>query len=264
MKPSIYKILLGLALALYSLTLLATIFIGLQISPAQLLGKSTSIAPAPAAQLPDFASFTNVKEKKEKFFTYLTPLVEAANENINQEREQLLKLNESWKANRTLRINQQKTLTALSRKYEVSLEDSVSKQIAELLIRADTLPVSLVLAQAANESAWGTSRFAKQGNNLFGQWCYRKGCGIVPSLRNKGTKHEVRKFSSPAESVASYCLNLNSHNAYQLLRNIRSQLKTHHHKVTGHALAGGLVNYSERKEEYVEELRSMIRSNRLE
>jgi len=111
----------------------------------------------------------------------------------------------------------------------------------------DTIPPSLALAQAANESAWGTSRFARQAHNYYGQWCFEKGCGIVPDRRDANKSHEVAAFDSPRESVARYLHNLNSNSA----------------PVTGIALAAGLGKYSERGADYISELRSMIEFNKL-
>jgi Bax protein len=133
----------------------------------------------------------------------------------------------------------------------------------QLLVNVDVLPPSLVLSQAANESAWGTSRFAKLGNNYFGQWCFEHGCGLVPKKRDSDKAHEVAAFNSPKESLESYMQNLNSHPAYQPLRNIRAQLRREKQAVTGMALAAGLTSYSERGQEYIAELRAMIKFNKL-
>jgi Bax protein len=132
-----------------------------------------------------------------------------------------------------------------------------------LLRRADIVPASLAIAQAANESAWGTSRFAKLGNNFFGQWCFSKGCGIVPKSRDTNKNHEVADFRSPADSVESYMLNLNTHDAYKPLRKIRQSLREEDKAVTGVALSYGLGKYSERGDEYGKEIREMISFNKL-
>ena len=132
-----------------------------------------------------------------------------------------------------------------------------------LLRRVDVVPPSLALAQAANESAWGTSRFARDGNNYFGQWCFEQGCGLVPKRRDEGRAHEVATFSSPVESVERYMANLNTHDAYRPLRERREQLRESEAPITGIQLAAGLEKYSERGEEYIAELRSMIRFNNL-
>ena len=117
------------------------------------------------------------------------------------------------------------------------------------------------MAQAANESAWGLSRFAQKGNNLFGQWCFKKGCGIVPGQRNAGANHEVRKFASINDSVASYMHNLNTGRAYKDLRKLRATLRSTNAAVDGHTLAKGLIKYSSRGKAYVKEIQSMIKTN---
>mgnify|MGYP002064425563 CR=1 FL=1 len=97
--------------------------------------------------------------------------------------------------------------------------------LAELRRRVDTVPIRLALAQAAKESGWGTSRFARKGNNFFGQWCYDEGCGLVPRARGEGRSHEVRAFDSPGDSVASYLRNINTHHGYRELRHARAGLR---------------------------------------
>ena len=135
-------------------------------------------------------------------------------------------------------------------------------QLQQLINKVDIIPEALVLVQAANESAWGTSRFAQQGYNFFGLWCFRAGCGFVPKNRNHGAVHEVAKFSQLAEATYTYMRNLNRHPAYQNFREIRSQLRTEQKPITGLALSQGLEKYSERGQDYIEELQQMIRFNR--
>lgn len=219
-----------------------------------------AIAPATIqAQLPDFSEFNDVKEKKRAFFEFLLPLVYHSNQQILQERALVKK----WLADaNSLNAKEQQQLEKIRTRYRVVNEDQdTQKQL--LLNRVQTLPPSLVLAQAANESAWGTSRFAQEGNNLFGQWCYTMGCGLIPGERNHRSKHEVQIFKTPYDSVASYMRNLNSHPQYKELRDIRTTLKKQQKTVTGVDLAEGLTGYSERREEYVEEIQGMIRHNQL-
>jgi len=124
--------------------------------------------------------------------------------------------------------------------------------------------VSLALAQAANESAWGTSRFAREGNNYFGQWCFEPGCGLVPENRASGKTHEVARFSSPAESVKAYIENLNSNSAYEALRSQRAKQGESSSPIGGMALSNGLLNYSERGQDYVHDIQGLIQNNQLE
>nr|WP_285817562.1 glucosaminidase domain-containing protein [Echinimonas agarilytica] len=127
--------------------------------------------------------------------------------------------------------------------------------------RINTVPVALALAQAAKESGWGTSRFARQGNNLFGQWCFSKGCGLVPLQRKPGAKHEVATFDSPAYSVDAYVRNINANGAYQLLRQHRQSLQNQAMPELVKALILGLGSYSERGQAYVHEVDAMIDNN---
>ena len=202
----------------------------------------------------------SVKEKKANFFNFLSPLIQKANADVIKQREELLSIKQSL-AN--LNSQQADTLAALAKTYKVSDELPPEVQVKALDKKINTIPASLVLAQAANESAWGTSRFAREGNNYFGQWCFSKGCGIVPNSRNSGANHEVADFDTPLDSVKSYIKNLNRHASYKTLREIRQKAIDNNQPVTGVALAEGLIGYSERREEYVKEIQNMIRYNKL-
>ena len=133
----------------------------------------------------------------------------------------------------------------------------------ELLLKLDKIPTALVLAQAANESSWGTSRFAVEANNIFGQYCYSLGCGVVPKNRPSGSKFEVQRFSSINASIASYMRNINRNLAYASLRTMRREMRLHDN-LNSIELANGLENYSIRRKEYVKELQAIIRINNLE
>lgn len=219
---------------------------------------TTEQAPEINPHLPDFAAIANVKQKKRAFFDFMMPMITQANAAVLDERNTVEALSTKTELNTT----EQQMLDKLLQKYRIQHADK-TRQFAELKHKIHVIPPSLVLAQAANESAWGTSRFAKQGNNLFGQWCFSKGCGLVPSSRNSGASHEVAKFTSPYGSVASYIRNLNSHPSYSELRQLRTQELSEKRYSTGTNLAAGLLKYSERGEEYVKEIRAMIRHNKL-
>ena len=210
---------------------------------------------------PDFSEFEVGDERKEAFFSYFLPLIEERNEELMVLREELQLLSD----NRTqLSFFERRQVADLADIYEIdafSLDSPTDWDI--LLRRVDVVPPSLALAQAAKESAWGTSRFAIEGNNFFGQWCFVEGCGVVPNARNDGAVHEVRGFDSARESVERYMHNLNYHPAYTELRSIRAGLRERDESVTGLKVAAGLESYSERGNVYIEELRSMIRLNGL-
>lgn len=210
--------------------------------------------------IPDFSSYTDIGKKKNDFFAFLLPKVKKANDNILVERRALLSLTNGLP---DLSNSQQSTLANLKEKYEVNIEDN-AQAIAELTKRIDIIPASLALAQAANESAWGTSRFAQDGNNLFGQWCYVKGCGLVPKRRTGKQTHEVAKFDNILASIESYMRNLNSQVAYEKLRNLRAEAREGENQITGISLAKGLWGYSTRREAYIKEIQAMIRHNNLQ
>ncbi len=209
--------------------------------------------------LPDFSSYRDVKEKKAAFFSYLKPMVEDENQRVLAQRDQLKMLQQKT----TFDVIETNWLTAMANYYRVDMQDDDQATITALLAQVDIVPVSLALTQAANESAWGTSRFAKKGNNLFGQWCFQKGCGIVPTGRPAGQSYEVARFDSPRHSVSAYVRNLNSNRAYLGLRQRRQQLRESNQFISGAELAAGLEKYSARGAEYVNELRAMIRVNQL-
>ncbi len=192
--------------------------------------------------------YNSVREKKIFFFSHMIPIIQAENLKVSQERSQL---EEAIKSQDTV------VILELKDKYRIkktNVEES-------LLLAIDIVPLELVLAQSANESQWGESRFARQGNNFFGQWCFVKGCGIVPSLRSKNASHEVRVFKSVNQSVASYIYNINSNRAYRNLRKLRFQMREKKQNLDPVVLAKGLLLYSERKQEYVREIQEMIRYN---
>ena len=143
-------------------------------------------------------------------------------------------------------------------------EKSFKEIIDELLIKVDEVPPSLVVAQAINESAWGRSRFARQANNLFGMWCYTPGCGLVPERRRSDAKHEVKRYSSIQSSVDDYLRNINRNKAYDELRVLRAEQRQHMQPLSGEYLAQGLRHYSSIGAEYVNRIRSIIRSRQLD
>jgi len=215
-------------------------------------------APITVSPLPDFAQYKNVSKKKKQFFNYLLPLIKHANNEIRAERHWLL----AFKEQTDISQEDMNQLLTLADKYEVSTLKP--NQILKALIkRVDIIPPSLALAQAANESAWGTSRFAISGNNLFGQWCYVKGCGLVPLEQVEGQHYEVAKFDNVLDSIRSYMRNLNTHYTYKSLRTNRQILRESGQLVTGLSLTEDLIHYSTRRQHYVMEIEAMILHNKL-
>lgn len=243
-----------------------TIKLSPAITPFFLVGLLFPIAYAAqysdkAQSAPDFAAIKDIKERKDAFFTYLLPYVREANAAVHKERKHIQETLSRLGNDSPL---EQKHVLSLCNKYRAKCDTHSTRNSLNILLKhVDVVPESLVLAQAANESSWGRSRFAKEANNYFGQWCFTKGCGLVPKKRNAGANHEVRKFSSVKASIESYILNLNSTGAYQALRDRRALLRKNGDKITGMSLANGLNHYSERGNEYIKELKSMIQYNKL-
>ena len=217
--------------------------------------------PLHNVQLPDFASIRDIATKKKRFFDFIQPAVAKQNQQLLLTRQKL----EYWLEQITLEIGiseaEQVELAQLVKQYRVNKQSSTLQQIDELLERVDIIPESLVLVQAANESAWGTSRFARIGLNFFGIWCYQPKCGMVPNGRNEGAKHEVAAFDSVDDAVKGYFRNINTHNAYMVFRSIRSQLRAHNQPLDAEILATGLLPYSERGAHYVLDITDMLRHN---
>ncbi|MBK8187107.1 MAG: glucosaminidase domain-containing protein [Cellvibrio sp.] len=216
--------------------------------------------------LPKFSAIQTTPERKEQFVGLLRPLIEEKNAKILKSRTRLMTLHAEFLEKGLVTGVNQRNLEKLREKYHVTKEKypEDEKAIAILFLRVDTIPPAMVIAQAAIESGWGTSRFAEEGYNLFGQWCYTAGCGIVPAKRLPGKTHEVRKFTSVEESVTAYYRNINTNTAYKYWRELRAKLRHTPEQFTGYAMAEGLSKYSEIGNPYVDALRKAIRINNLE
>ncbi|MCG9696667.1 glucosaminidase domain-containing protein [Shewanella sp. Isolate11] len=211
--------------------------------------------------IPDFSAIADVAEKKRAFFDYLRPAISHHNAIIADERKFLLDSQQHMQDDQSLSQAEEFRILELASKYQFSMRTVTAEALDELIVRVDIVPENLVLIQAANETGWGSSRFAREGLNFFGQWCFKKGCGLVPQSRNAGANHEVAVFKSVDESVGSYMKNLNSNGAYAVLRAIRADLRAQEKPITANKLVYGLMNYSERQGAYVEELLEMLRHN---
>lgn len=225
--------------------------------------------------LPDFAQLSDTQLRKQKFFDYLDDYVARQNDRVQRLREQLEAFAGIADSGFTLSPAEQKRLLHLARRYRVATPVVESSQvrlskgaqkvlIEELLLRIDVIPVSLVLAQAANESAWGTSRFAIEGNNLFGQWCYQEGCGFVPYERVDDANHEVERFDTVEAGVAAYFKNINTHPSYSHFRRMRARMREQERSLDPIQLAYGLGSYSQRGDYYIDEVQTIIQQNNLQ
>lgn len=267
MAQTISKNLLGYTLLGYALgcllLVIALIKMPLYVEPSldEVMHGLTS-----STQLPNFSAIEQTPERKQAFISTLLPLIELKNNNLLKTRKSILKLQQKLASGSDLTEKQYRLLDKLRAAFRVDhdMYPETAKAIDILLLRADMIPASMVLAQAAVESGWGTSRFAEQAHNLFGQWCYMPGCGLIPEQRRKGARHEVQSFTDIEASLSAYYHNINTHNAYRELRQLRAQLHEQDGALTGSALVAGLEKYSGRGPIYITELRTLIKVNDLE
>lgn len=214
------------------------------------------------ADLPDPEKDEGIPTRQQEFFDFLRPVVQAENSRIRAQREHLQELVEALEAGQSISKGDREWLARKAERYRVEADEPLARGRA-LLTRIDIVPVPLALAQAALESAWGQSRFAREANNLFGEWCFEPGCGIVPEQRPAGKTYEVEAFDGVGGSVRSYIHNLNSHPAYAELREIRARARAEGEMPDGYEMAAGLVNYAAIGEKYVQHIRSVIDGNGL-
>ncbi len=212
------------------------------------------VKPIYFTQFPrDLDNLQSVQLKKETFIKIVLPLIVAENEKILDDREKLKTLIEKkFTTDAEKQWLRQKLL-----EYKVKKSD-----LGELMIRMDMIPVSIALAQAAKESGWGTSRFALEGNAIFGQWTW-DGQGIAPLNRDGDKNHKILKFPILRASVKAYKNNLNTHKSYIKFREKRHQLRKKNKSISGLALTNTLKNYAQTGSEYTKILNQIITQNRL-
>ena len=222
-------------------------------------------APVPTfalAAIPEDIDALEPAARKTTFLRMLLPIVLAENELLRAERRFL---EETFvRGALDAAVEPGRSVAGLARRYRVAgdLDDPEMREV--LLRRVDQVPVALVLAQAANESGWGTSRFAREANNLFGIWTWDSDEGVVPERRRAGQRHRVRVYDDLRASVRSYLRNLNIGHAYTELRKQRAALRAAGQPLDARVLANTLGAYSERGAVYVAEIQQMIEANELD
>ncbi len=206
----------------------------------------------------DVAPSLTVQKKKSIFLMLAIPLVMISNEELNKVRARLLKLD----ADRIER-GTGLWLEELATTYRLASDLTGEQRLKKLIERIDAVPVSIAVAQMIEESGWGTSRFATEGNALYGQWTYQGGLKPLQQREEKGD-YRIRVFDTPLDSVRAYMLNLNTNPAYGNFRRSRTVLRQEGKDLSGTGLIRTLTAYSERGEEYISSLKSIIRVNNLE
>ena len=193
------------------------------------------------------------KQRKEFFIQIILPLILQENNNIKLDRKRLFSI---INKNNNSEL-EKKWLNKKYKQYGVT-----NKDLSILKIRMDEIPVSLAIAQAAKETGWGTSRFAQEGNALFGQWTW-SGEGLKPKDADKSQGHKVMKFNVLQASVRAYQRNLNTHKSYKNLRKARAELRDRNKPLDSLVLVKYLNEYAETGEKYVEVLTQIIKQNEL-
>lgn len=211
------------------------------------------------AALPhDLAEVPETAERKAIFFRAVLPLVLQVNEEILAERKKLLDIRARLRAHHHIAAPERLWLQAMAERYETTPGD-----VEQLVLRVDIIPPSLALAQAAEESGWGQSRFVRNGNALFGQWVTVNEGHQLPDARDEGRTHRVASFDSLLDSARAYARNLNSHRAYREFREARAATHAEGRRPGGYDLAGKLGRYSQRGAAYVARIRGLITVNGL-
>lgn len=205
----------------------------------------------PVAQLPDLREVKAGPKRKTAFLELLVPLVEAENARIQSDRNWLVGIKTRINP---LREDEKQRLAQLCDDYGVTCEPG--KVSHELLARVNTVPLEMVIIQAVEESGWGTSRIARESNNLFGMRCFSAGCGMA----QQGTSRRFQVFDSVRDGVRAYLHNLNTHGAYAQLRHQRAALAAKGKKISAETLIGTLHNYST-SPGYQQQLLSLLRTN---
>jgi Bax protein len=214
---------------------------------------------------PDFKAIKNTTERKQAFINYLLPYIKVAEKDICDQREAVLAKLKIVSSGNKLSTNEYSNIAEIAKKYKLVIENPITEMnLKDLSKRVNVIPGGMVLAQSALETGWGTSRFAADYNNYFGEHCFTEGCGVKPKRQSPNKIDEVAVYSTPQISISNYLLLLNSSNRYTKLRDIRSDLLNQNKPISSLALINGLGSYSELGlDEYKNRLIGVIDYNKL-
>ena len=216
------------------------------------------------SELPDdFSEIQDVPTKKKLFYLVTLPLIYNANTSIMQERRMVINIEKKF-ARKDLNKNETDEIIRLSKKYKLDYSEINTKLFRKLKQRINIIPVSLALGQAIIESGWGQSRFATEGNALYGQWTTSEDKGIIPQDRDEDKTHAVLKFKNLSESVEAYMFNINTHQAYYNFRVIRRIDERIKYTDPISMKVKYLAAYAEIGDKYVDKLELIIASNNLQ
>ncbi len=216
------------------------------------------------SELPDdFSEIQDVPTKKKLFYLVTLPLIYNTNTSIMQERRMVINIEKKF-ARKELNQNETDEIIRLSKKYKLDYSEINTKLFRKLKQRINIIPVSLALGQAIIESGWGQSRFATEGNALYGQWTTSEDKGIIPQDRDEDKTHAVLKFKNLSESVEAYMFNINTHQAYYNFRVIRRIDERIKYTDPISMKVKYLAAYAEIGDKYVDKLELIIASNNLQ
>ena len=204
----------------------------------------------------DFMDIQPIIERKRLFINTLIPIIYSENLQILNDRKKIL---DWWRESDGENFSRDfwpQWLFELSENY-----GSSDSNLGNLLMRVDIIPISLALAQSAIESGWGTSRYSREGNAVFGQYTFDESKGLKPKDRNENDEFFIKKFPNLSESVRSYLKNINTHLAYADFREERKKLRMSGENLSGYKLVNFLKDYSERRESYVKDVKEIMSSN---
>ena len=190
----------------------------------------------------------HIPKMKQVFFSFINKMAKIENSYILEDRKYI----KNYYNKNTAKMK------AIRKRYGIK----ANSRLKDYLYIVDVIPNSMVLAQAAVESAWGKSRFFKDAKNVFGQWTW-SGHGLIPKSRKKGSKHKIKIFQSYQKSLRTYLININKSWAYKKVRDLRAAQRAKNQRLSGSYLSAGLEKYSQKKQEYVTIIKKVIRHNNL-
>ncbi len=213
--------------------------------------------PVFAAAKPDFNQIHDYNRRKQAFIDYLMPRAQEVNSTVISQRKRLLSLYQQWQAKKPITSTDMTWVANLADQYKVKSFDATQRASwQDLTKRVDVVPLSMLLAQSANETSWGRSRIARQAKNYFGQTC-------PDSTPCPAHTNIYQNFPTLSASIMTYVHNMNTLKSYQLFRNLRYKLRTEQHEVTGTPLLQGIKYYSTRGQAYIRDIRTLIAANDL-
>ena len=270
LKPKFFIFFLGLFLSPFFLSAqgfeswkqLEIYFKKNNFDPFTITEQELDYLPILSALPSDFDQLQDVKLKKKLFYLITLPIIHESNRLILEDREMIINIEKKF-LRADLNENEVNETVRLAVKYKLDYSTIDLKLFRDLKQRINIIPVSLALAQAIVESGWGQSRFALEGNALYGQWTTNEQKGIIPEDRDEDKTHAVRKFENLQQSVQAYMHNINTHRAYYSFRVVRRIAERVQYTDPISAKVKFLAAYAEIGQEYVDKLELIIESNKL-